>query len=129
MSEVQSQGSVFVRRWWPVLVALPLAVLMPVLGVVFAAVMAFTQRRDRPLMYWLLGIVLFWVLWLTLFRGVGGDGVGIVSPGADRRAAAVCPMPPKPVTHVLSRLAHRAGARHPPQAGVSVVRRSRSTPR
>ena len=31
----------------------------------------------RPVMYWLLGIALFWVLWLTLFTGVGGDGVGI----------------------------------------------------
>ena len=80
MSEVQSQGSVFVRRWWPVLVALPLAVLIPVLGVVFAAVMAFTQRRDRPVMYWLLGIVLFWLLWFSLFGAAGGDGVGTGGP-------------------------------------------------
>ena len=80
MSEVQSQGSVIVRRWWPVLVALPLALLIAVVGVVFAAVMAFTQRRARPVMYWLLGIVLFWLLWFSLFGAAGGDGVGTGGP-------------------------------------------------
>ena len=78
MSEVQVGGSAFVRRWWPVLVALVLGVIFPVLGVVFAAVMAFTQRRDRTLMYWLIGIVAFWVLWFSLFRGFGGGSGGVV---------------------------------------------------
>lgn len=58
------------------LVALVLGLLSPLLAIAFAAVMAFTQRHDRTLMYWLIGIVAFWVLWFTLFSGIGGGGFG-----------------------------------------------------
>ena len=78
MSEVRPSGSAVVRRWWPVLAAVVVGFVSPVVGVVCAAVMAFTQRRDRTLTYWLIGIVAFWVLWFSLLRGVGGGSGGVV---------------------------------------------------
>lgn len=65
-------------RFWPILAALLLGLIHPVVAAAFAFVMAVVRRDDRRVLVALVVIGVFWLVFLsfTMPWSGGGDGFG-----------------------------------------------------
>lgn len=72
MQERHPQG---LARYWPILAALLLGLIHPLLASAFALVMAVVRRNDTRMNVALLVIGMLWTVFLSLFAGVSGGGV------------------------------------------------------
>lgn len=76
MTEQAQQTHPGIARFWPVVAALLLGLLHPLVAAAFAFLMAFARRYDRRVMVTLVVIGALWLVFMSLFMGWGGSGSG-----------------------------------------------------